>query len=174
MYSTVLMMLRYADEDADVFYGIDNAALCRWGCRCILQYQYHISPQRQYITTTTHLQVDSEAPRPILPRQATGKLSLSSQSSSAALMTHPTPGKPPHFPLWTKFPLRLLIFLSALSLLVIPPIIQNFSQEESDAICSLLTCNPSRHRHSIPSALKSQPVRRVLPVTGLCRRGAAS
>ena len=29
-------------------------------------------------------------------------------------------------------------------------------------ICSLLTCNPSRHRHSIPSALKSQPVRRVL------------
>ena len=41
-------------------------------------------------------------------------------------------------------------------------------------ICSLLTCNPSRHRHSIPSALKSQPVRRVLSVTGLCRRGAAS
>ena len=38
----------------------------------------------------------------------------------------------------------------------------------------LLTCNPSRHRHSIPSALKSQPVRRVLSVTGLCRRGAAS
>ena len=29
MYSTVLIMLRYADEDADVFYGIDNAALCR-------------------------------------------------------------------------------------------------------------------------------------------------
>ena len=29
-------------------------------------------------------------------------------------------------------------------------------------ICSLLTCNPSRHRHSIPSALKSQPVRRPL------------
>ena len=41
-------------------------------------------------------------------------------------------------------------------------------------ICSLLTCNPSRHRHSIPSALKSQPVRRVLSVTGLCRRGADS
>ena len=39
-------------------------------------------------------------------------------------------------------------------------------------ICSLLTCNPSHHRHSIPSALKSQPVRRVLPVAGLCRRGA--
>ena len=29
MYSTVLIMLRYADEDADVFYGIDNAALYR-------------------------------------------------------------------------------------------------------------------------------------------------
>ena len=41
-------------------------------------------------------------------------------------------------------------------------------------ICSLLTCSPSRHRHSIPSALKSQPVKRVLSVTGLCRRGAAS
>lgn len=46
------------------------------------------------LATTTHLQVDSEAPRPPLSRQATGKLSLSSQSSSAALMTHPTPGKP--------------------------------------------------------------------------------
>ncbi len=39
---------------------------------------------------------------------------------------------------------------------------------------SLLTCNPSRHRHSIPSALKYQPVRCVLPVGGLCRRGADS
>ena len=83
-------------------------------------------PLHLYPATTTHLQVDSEAPRPILSLQATGKLSLSSQSSSAALMTYPTPGKPSHFPLWTKFPLRLLIFLSTLSLLVIPPIIQNF------------------------------------------------
>ena len=36
------------------------------------------------------LQVESEAPRPTPIRQATGKLSLSIQSSSAALMTHPT------------------------------------------------------------------------------------
>ena len=87
----------------DVFYGIDNATLhrcihpaplCSSIFLCI-----DISSRRHCIATTTHLQVDSEAPRPILPRQATGKLSLSSQSSSAALMTHPTPGKPPHFPL---------------------------------------------------------------------------
>ena len=87
----------------DVFYGIDNATLhrcihpaplCSSIFLCI-----DISSRRHCIATTTHLQVDSETPRPILPRQATGKLSLSSQSSSAALMTHPTPGKPPHFPL---------------------------------------------------------------------------
>ena len=44
-------------------------------------------------------QVESEALRPNLYRHTTGKLSLSSQSSSEALMTHPIPGKPPHTPL---------------------------------------------------------------------------
>ena len=39
---------------------------------------------------------------------------------------------------------------------------------------SRLACNPTHHRHSIPSALKYQPVRFVLPVGGLCRRGADS
>ena len=39
---------------------------------------------------------------------------------------------------------------------------------------SRLACNPTHHRHSIPSALKYQPVRCVLPVGGLCRRGADS
>ena len=50
------------------------------------------------------LQVESEAPRLIPIRQATGKLSLSIQSSSAALMTHPTYVRPLKHPSESKFP----------------------------------------------------------------------
>ena len=49
------------------------------------------------------LPVDSKAPRPNPHRQTTGKLSLSSQASSAALMPHPLPSshaipQPPEHP----------------------------------------------------------------------------
>ena len=57
----------------------------------------------------THSKVESEAPRLDISRQATGKLSLSSRSSNAALMTHPTLGKPLHIPPRTKFSLQPLI-----------------------------------------------------------------
>ena len=55
----------------------------RWILRC---WQCNVTP--------IYTQVESAAPRPNISRQTTGKLSLSSRSSSAALMTHPTYGKP--------------------------------------------------------------------------------
>ena len=55
----------------------------RWILRC---WQCNVTP--------IYTQVESAAPRLDISRQTTGKLSLSSRSSSAALMTHPTYGKP--------------------------------------------------------------------------------
>ena len=37
-----------------------------------------------------------------------------------------------------------------------------------------LIAHPTTEQPHYPTALKSQPVRRVLPVAGLCRRGADS
>ena len=79
-------------------------------------------------------------------RQTTRKLSLSTQLSSEALIAHPTPGAP-------------------LNLTLIQPPKQPHSP-------TALILSPEQP-HS-PTALKSQPVRRVLPVDGLCRRGADS
>ena len=79
-------------------------------------------------------------------RQTTRKLSLSTQLSSEALIAHPTPGAP-------------------LNLTLIQP------PKQPPSPTALI--QPPKQPHS-PTALKSQPVRRVLPVDGLCRRGADS
>ena len=70
----------------------------RWILRC---WQCNVTP--------IYTQVESAAPRLDISRQTTGKLSLSSRSSSAALMTHPTLGKPLYIPPRTKFSLQPLI-----------------------------------------------------------------
>ena len=79
-------------------------------------------------------------------RQTTRKLSLSTQLSSEALIAHPTPEAP-------------------LNLTLIQP------SKQPPSPTALI--QPPKQPHS-PTALKSQPVRRVLPVDGLCRRGADS
>ena len=64
-----------------------------WGCVYVLVGRW-ILRCWQCNVTPIYTQVESAAPRPNISRQTTGKLSLSSRSSSAALMTHPTYGKP--------------------------------------------------------------------------------
>ena len=92
-------------------------------------------------------------------RQTTRKLSLSTQLSSEALIAHPTP----------EAPLNLTLIQPSKQ----PPsptaLIQPPKQPHSPTALILSPEQP----HS-PTALKSQPVRRVLPVDGLCRRGADS
>ena len=105
-------------------------------------------------------------------RQTTRKLSLSTQLSSEALIAHPTPGAPLNLTLIQppKQP-------PSPTALIQPPkqphsptaLIQPSEQLPSPTALILSPEQP----HS-PTALKSQPVRRVLPVDGLCRRGADS
>ena len=105
-------------------------------------------------------------------RQTTRKLSLSTQLSSEALIAHPTPGAPLNLTLIQppKQP-------PSPTALIQPPkqphsptaLIQPSEQLPSPTALILSPKQP----HS-PTALKSQPVRRVLPVDGLCRRGADS
>ena len=79
-----------------------------WKCEYILVGRW-ILRCCQRNTTPIYPQIESAAPRPDISRQTTGKLSLSSRSSSAALMTHPTFGKPLYIPPRTKFSLQPLI-----------------------------------------------------------------
>ena len=119
-------------------------------------------PSRQRSASTHSFPAGHRETQPFVPviqRSADDPSNSRETTSLPTLNQIPTPS--------THFPICSLLTCN-------PSDNPEFLQEESDAICSLLTCNPSRHRHSIPSALKSQPVRRVLSVTGLCRRGAAS
>ena len=183
----------------DVFYGIDNATLRRCIVNILISqpytntfhcinistlhqyislYQYlnsalmHSSvsisrhnnspPNRQRSASTHSSPAGHRETQPfvtVIQRSADDPSNSRETTSLPTLNQIPTPS--------THFPICSLLTCN-------PSDNPEFLQEESDAICSLLTCNPSRHRHSIPSALKSQPVRRVLSVTGLYRRGAAS
>ena len=134
MYSTVLMMLRYADEDADVFYNINITS--RPSANTLPQ-QLTSKSTAKRLDPSPAGHRETQPFVPVIQRSADDPSNSRETTSLPTLNQIPTPST--HFP-----------------------------------ICSLLTCNPSRHRHSIPSALKSQPVRRVLSVTGLCRRGADS
>ena len=127
-----------------------------------IHYHNNSPPSRQRNASTHSSPAGHRETQPFVPviqRSADDPSNSRETTSLPTLNQIPTPS--------THFPICSLLTCN-------PSDNPEFLQEESDAICSLLTCNPSRHRHSIPSALKSQPVRRVLSVTGLCRRGAAS
>ena len=105
-------------------------------------------------------------------RQTTRKLSLSTQLSSEALIAHPTP----------EAPLNLTLIQpskqppSPTALIQPPkqphsPTALILSPEQPHSPTALILSPEQPHS---PTALKSQPVRRVLPVGGLCRRGADS
>ena len=149
----------------DVFYGIDDAALCRCIVNVLISQPctdtflcIYISTLHQYISLYQYLN-----PALMHSSVSISRHNNSPPSRQRSASTHSSPAghreTQPFVPVIQRSaddPSNSQKTTSLPTLNQIPTPSTHFP------ICSLLTCSPSRHRHSIPSALKSQPVRRPL------------